>query len=444
MSELHESIENGPLTAIQITVVVVCWLINMLDGFDVLAISYSAPAITQDWALSPELLGGVFSAGLLGMALGAMFIGPYCDRIGRRRIVLICLVVIGVAMTATAWARSVPELMALRTLTGLGIGGLFASLTALVAEYSPNRHRNLLIGFLHGGFPVGALLGGVLATWLIPVFGWRSVFLAGGVVTALMAPVAVFLLPESPQFLLEKQPAGALTKLNRILRRLGQTPLEQLPPLTQVASEASTTAVKMLFSPALRTWTALLWLAFFCCLFSVYFLLSWTPKIMIDAGLPLNKAIYAGAIINVGGAVGMLLLGHLSASRGLRPLIVGFLIVGTACMIAFPHIHAANALLVLAAVMGFFVLGGYIGLFSVAARLYPTRIRAAGIGWAAGVGRFGAICGPYVGGILIGFGWSMPKYYIVLAMPLLLGAAGMWLLRAEQLNAIPGQATSST
>ena len=416
----------------------------MLDGFDILAISYTAPSITQEWALSPQQLGAVFSAGLLGMALGAMFIGPYSDRIGRRFIVLVSLVVIGVTMTATAWVRAVPELMALRLMTGLGIGGLFASLTAMVAEFSPNRHRNLFIGFMHGGYPVGALLGGILAAWLIPEFGWRSVFLAGGIVTALMAPVVIVFMPESPQFLLERQPSGALAKLNRILRSLGQSALEELPAAAQSVTESSSAAVKRLFSPALRVWTGLLWIAFFCCLFTLYFLLSWTPKIVVDAGLPLSKAIYAGAILNVGGAFGMLLLGHLSADRGLRPLIVGFLLIGTACMIVFPRVQSADTLLVLAAVLGFFVLGGYIGLYSVAARLYPTSIRAAGIGWGAGVGRFGAICGPYAGGILIGFGWTMTKYFMVLSIPLLLGAAAVWLLRAEQLQVVTGDSGAPT
>ncbi len=433
-TELHKRIDDGPLTALQVTVVVVCWLINMLDGFDILAISYTAHSITEEWALSPEVLGGVFSAGLLGMALGAMFIGPYCDRIGRRKIVLLCVAVIGVAMMATTWARTVTELMLLRLLTGLGIGGLFASLTALVAEYSPSRHRNLMIGFMHGGYPVGALLGGLLAAWLIPEMGWRAVFFAGGIVTALMAPVAIFFLPESPQFLLEKQPVGALDKLNRILRKLGQAPLESLPETSSDVSMASTSAVTPLFSPRLRAWTALLWLAFFCCMFTLYFLLSWTPKIVVDAGLPLNKAIYAGAILNIGGAAGMLLLGHFSARRGLRPLIVSFLAIGTGCMILFPHVQSADVLLALAAVLGFFVLGGFIGLYSVAARLYPTSIRATGIGWGAGIGRFGAICGPYAGGLLIGFGWSMPSYFLLLSMPLLIGAAAVWLLRAGELD----------
>ena len=124
--------------------------------------------------------------------------------------------------------------------------------------------------------------------------------------------------------------------------------------------------------------------------------------------------------------------------------IVGFLAIGTACMIAFPHVPSANSLLMLSAVMGFFVLGGFIGLYSVAARLYPTSIRAAGIGWGAGIGRVGAICGPYAGGILIGFGWSMPKYFVVLAIPLLLGAAAMWMLRAEQLDVRPVRTVPST
>ena len=414
-TELHKRIDDGPLTALQVTVVVVCWLINMLDGFDILAISYTAHSITEEWALSPEVLGGVFSAGLLGMALGAMFIGPYCDRIGRRKIVLLCVAVIGVAMMATTWARTVTELMLLRLLTGLGIGGLFASLTALVAEYSPSRHRNLMIGFMHGGYPVGALLGGLLAAWLIPEMGWRAVFFAGGIVTALMAPVAIFFLPESPQFLLEKQPVGALDKLNRILRKLGQAPLESLPETSSDVSMASTSAVTPLFSPRLRAWTALLWLAFFCCMFHAVLFVE------LDAENCRRRRPTAKQ-----GDLRWRYLEYRRRPRGCcclaisqpvadcEPLIVSFLAIGTGCMILFPHVQSADVLLALAAVLGFFVLGGFIGLYSVAARLYPTSIRATGIGWGAGIGRFGAICGPYAGGLLIGFGWSMPSYFLLL------------------------------
>ena len=227
---IRELIDDSPVKKLQVTVIGICCMLNILDGFDVLAIAFAAPPIADEWAIQPAALGLVFSAGLVGMALGAMFIAPLTDRIGRRAMILICIVAISVMMAVTGLSRSVLELIAARALTGLGIGGMLASLTSMVAEYSPDRQRNLTIGLLQAGYPVGGTLGGLIAAWLLPDFGWRALFFGGAVLGALMIPIVALWLPESLVFLAQKQPPKALDRINRILHGLEHAPLDALPP----------------------------------------------------------------------------------------------------------------------------------------------------------------------------------------------------------------------
>lgn len=425
-------IDRGSVTGLQIAVVAVCCILNMIDGFDVLAISFAAPSIAREWQITPQSLGLVFSAGLVGMALGAMFIAPLTDRIGRRAMIIACLVAISCAMAATGMVRSLGELLAARLVTGLGIGSMLASLTAMVAEYTPDRHRNLSVALLQAGYPVGGTLGGFLAAWIVPEFGWRAVFYWGAVLGALMVPLSVIALPESLQFLIEKRPTGALSKANRILARLGQ-PAAQALPAPASAPEAA--AVSTLLSAARRRNTLLLWSAFFLNSLAIYFVFSWVPKIAVDSGLALDKSILAGALMNAGGVVGIITLGHLSGTRGLRPLILAFLVLGAASLVLYGQLPPNPALLMsVGFVVGFLIMGGFIGLYAAAARIYPTEIRVTGIGWTIGVGRIGAIIGPYLGGVLIALQWSTTANFAIFAVPVLLAGLAAYALR------VPGSA----
>ena len=430
--DLRELIETSPVRQVQITVIGICCILNMLDGFDVLAIAFAAPSIADEWAIQPVALGLVFSAGLIGMALGSMFIAPLTDRIGRRTMILICIVAITIMMAVTGLSRSVPQLMVARALTGLGIGGMLASLTAMVAEYTPDRHRNLTIGLLQAGYPVGGTLGGLIAAWIVPEYGWRALFFAGATMGALMVPIAALALPESLVFLAQKQPAKALEKINRILSGLQQAALDVLP--VAAAAEKSGSVIALL-TKARRTNTLKLWLAFLLNSLTVYFVLSWVPKIVVDAGLALEQGILAGLMVNAGAVVGIPTLGYLSGARGLRPLILIFLLVGAGCVGVFGFLpRSVPLLLTVGFLIGFFVMGGFIGLYSVAARIYPTELRTTGIGWTIGVGRIGAVMGPYLGGVMIAAQWSTASNFVFFAMPLLLAGFAAYTIRARELQ----------
>jgi benzoate transport len=432
---IRELIDNSPVKKLQVTVIGICCMLNILDGFDVLAIAFAAPPIADEWAIQPAALGLVFSAGLVGMALGAMFIAPLTDRIGRRAMILICIVAISVMMAVTGLSRSVPELIAARALTGLGIGGMLASLTSMVAEYSPDRQRNLTIGLLQAGYPVGGTLGALIATWLLPEFGWRALFFGGAVMGALMIPIVVLWLPESLVFLAQKQPAKALDKINRILRSLEQAPLDALPPAPATVTSGS---VMALLTTARRNNTLRLWLAFFLNSLTVYFIFSWVPKIVVDAGLPLEQGILAGLMVNAGAVIGIPTLGYLSGTRGLRPLILTFLLLGTGCVGLYGFVgQSVPLLLSVGFLIGFFVMGGFIGLYAVAARIYPTELRTTGIGWTIGVGRIGAIIGPYLGGVMIALQWSTATNFVFFALPLLVAGFAAYSIRARELQPGP-------
>ena len=244
-ADLIKSISQGQMKSLQIGIILICWLINMLDGFDVLAIAYAAPTISEEWQLAPEKLGIVLSAGLAGMALGALFIAPLADRFGRRKIILWCLAVIGFAMVGTALVNSVVLLVIVRVITGLGVGGLLASLNTMVAEYSSDRRRNFAISFLQSGYPIGALAGGLIAAPLIPAFGWQVVFILGGLSTLVMVAVVLLFMPESLHFLIAQRPANALQQVNRVLSRLGHSMITELPTLTGKAVKYFRRALKL-------------------------------------------------------------------------------------------------------------------------------------------------------------------------------------------------------
>ena len=434
MSEtnIRQLIDEKPISGLQLRVVLGCFALNMLDGFDVLAIAFTAPTISQEWQLTPYVLGIIFSAGLIGMTLGAAFIAPYTDVIGRRAMILLSLLAIGASMAVTGMTDNAKEMIAMRVITGLGIGSILASLTSLTAEYTPARKRSLAVGFMQVGYPLGATVGGFAAVWLIQAYGWQAVFYFGSALSFAAALCAYFFLPESLEFLSSRQPAHALARMNRILTRMGWPLLETMPAPPAVVAKPSVTSI---LTPDYRNWTLLLWCGFFASFLTLYFLFSWVPKITVDAGLPVDKGIYIGTALNFGAFLGGCILGYLSDRFGVRPLIIWFFSGGVVFMLAFGFAPPeVGLLLILAFLLGFCVLGGFVGFYISAACLYHTEIRTTGVGWSIGAGRTGAIIGPYLGGVLINMGYSTSVNFIVFAVPLVLASVVIYLLRAPQLE----------
>lgn len=417
-SDLQALIDRTPVSGLQIAVVVICLLMNVVDGMDVLVISYAAPALAKAWEIGPQTLGGVFSAGVLGMTVGAVTLAPAADRWGRRPMILACIILISVSVLITALAESVPQLLVLRFVSGLGIGAMLATVAALVAEYAPERSRNFFVGLVLAGYPIGATISGLIAAQVIPAYGWRTMFLVAGAISAATLPLAAMLLPESVSFLAQRQPHNALERVNRIFRKMGLPPQESLPQ----APRKSKVGLRPLLAVEWRRETAKLWLAFLTSFGTLYFLISWIPKLAAGAGLSMELAIMAGTVFNLGAVFGIVCQGALATRFDLRRVIAGFLLITALLMLVFGWFTGSAAALALFGLIGFGVQGGFTGLYTVAARLYPTALRSSGIGWGIGAGRVGAILGPAAGGALIGVGLNMIENFRVFALPLVIAA----------------------
>ena len=410
------------MSAFQIVAVTICMVINMLDGFDVLAIAFAGPLIAKEWALTPTELGMLFSSGLAGMTLGSLVISPFADTLGRRPLVLFGLIVISAGMAGSAMMHGLWPLAGLRFFTGLGIGTLLSSINTIVAEYSSQKRRDFAVAFMSVGYPIGATLGGMISIYLVTAFGWRSVFIFGAMVSSLIIPVVLVRLPESLDFILHKRPADALARINGLLRKMGRGELLHLPEAGH-ASVVSVKTVTGIFDRSFATRTLLVCASYFLVMLSFYFLLNWTPKVLVNEGLSLQIGISGAVLMNAGGVIGGLLFGYFAGIFGLRELSSVFMVLlfVSVVVFGFADLNLA-AMAVLVSIIGFFMIGVIASLYALVAAMYPPQVRNTGTGLAIGIGRFGAIAGPYLGGVLIAAGWSRPAYCTALVLPALLAA----------------------
>ena len=373
----------------------------MLDGMDVMVISYAAPSITASWAISSGALGMVFSAGLLGMSIGAIFLAPRADKVGRKTIILFCNAIMGLSVFATSWVSSLEALIFLRVLSGIGIGGVLASTATLTAEYAPKTTKDFWVSFVMAGYPVGAVISGLAASSIIPHYGWQTMFKIAGVSSLIVIPIVYFLLKESEEFL-----QNTAVKKNQ--------------------------TVGALLTSTFRKPTLWLWLAIFMAFASLYFLTTWIPKLASAAGLTVELAIYAGTIFNLGAFCGIVSQGYLSAKFGLQKTIFCYLLFTAILMLSFGFFKGSVLVLFIFGLLGFGIQGGFVGMYSLAARLYPVNIRATGMGWAVGAGRVGAIAGPLVGGLLIGAGLSMASNFIAFAIPTIIAGIATLFIHTKE------------
>ncbi len=431
MSDVRQLIEEGKVTALQITVFLVCITMNMLDGMDVLVIAYAAPSLSADWSTPPEMLGTIFSAGLLGMAAGGMFLAPFADRLGRRNMIMTCILVMGCGIFLTAYVQSEGQLIFLRFASGLGIGSMLATAATMAAEYAPNRNKNFIVSFVLSGYPLGATLSGFAAASIIPEYGWRAMFMTAGAATLVTLPIVFFLLPESLDFLIKGRPKQALDRVNRILGKMGHAPLSELP---EAPIEAKRASLKELFTHGRQMPTIWLTVAFFSSFSTLYFLTSWIPKLAESTGLSMRLAIYAGTVFNLGAFIGILSQGYMSQTFGLRRVISLFLLATAGLMWIFGFVSQSWLILILFGLIGYGVQGGFVGFYTVAARMYPTEIRNTGIGWGIGAGRIGAIVGPKVGGTLIGMGLTLTMNFIIFSIPLIIAAIATRLIKSDNVS----------
>ena len=419
--EVAEFIDAQPVGGFQIRLLATCAAVLFLDGFDTQAIGFVAPALAREWGVTKVALGPVFSAGLFGLMIGALLLGPLADRVGRKKIIIVSTVAFGLGALVTTLVQDVSSLIVIRFLTGLGLGGAMPNAIALTSEFNPRRRRATMVMIMFCGFSVGAALGGLLAAALIPQFGWRSVFVVGGVAPLLLAPILAVKLPESVRFLaLTRGFDGRVAQLLLLVN-----PGAVFAPATRFVVDEpklSGIPVKHLFTSGRTVPTLLLWVVFFMSLLDLYFLSNWLPTVLNDLGASLSQAAVIGSMLQIGGVVGTVALGSVIDRFSFRALALVYFAAVFAVGAIGQLGHSAVFVTVAIFAAGFCIVGGQIAANALAAGYYPTSVRATGVGWALGIGRVGAIVGPLIGGALLDMKWSAGQVFLMAAAAALCAA----------------------
>lgn len=429
--DLREHLEHAPMSAYQWAIIIIAVLLNANDGFDVAAMSFVAVNVEAEFALSGSELGTVISATLVGMAVGALTVGRLADVFGRRWTVTGSAVLSTVGMFLAASSNSVVELGIWRVLTGLGVGGILASITVITSEFSNRRWRGFAIGLYTAGYGIGAFLGGIAANALQAEHGWRSVFFVGASVSVLIVLALAIVVPESVQFLVARRPKYADKELRKIAKRTGFDPERSgLAHIVDAPTDAPASRIADLFRGKMLIATVLLWVAFFTVMFGFYFVNSWTPRLMVESGMTAEQGVVIGMALAIGGAVGSVLYGAVAVRFSQSSVLIAFLILTAVSIVAFVLSTAILAIaFVLGVLTGMLVNGCIAGMYTLAPARYTTQTRATGVGAALAVGRVGAIFAPIAGGALLDAGWTVFALYAATAGVLLVGAVMAILLR---------------
>jgi len=425
---VSEIIDRQAVSWFQIRVIVLCGLVATLDGFDTQSIAFVAALIAKELGMKIVEFGPIFGSGLVGLAIGALVLGPWADRWGRRPLIIMSTCAFGVFALLTVRSDSFASLFTYRLFTGLGLGAAMPNIIALTSEYAPNRIRAFLVTVMFVGFPLGAVVGGIISSMMIPLWGWQSVFYLGGGVPILLTLILIPALPESIRFMVTRgaDPEKIAATLRHIAPDLSYSPGDRF----EIAEKKLTgLSVKHLFTEGRALGTLLLWVPFFMNLLLLFFMYNWLPPVLQEAGLPITRAIIATVVFNLGGVIGALIQGRLSDRFGHYVVLAvayafGAVFVGVIGFLGF------SIPLIMAAVFmaGFCTIGAQFAANALAAIFYPTSVRSTGVGWALGIGRIGSILGPVIGGILLGMNVGLHQLFLIAAIPSVFATVAIVLL----------------
>jgi AAHS family 4-hydroxybenzoate transporter-like MFS transporter len=426
-------IDEQRVGSFQIRILILCGMAALLDGFAAQMIGYLAPSVAREMHLTPAALTPIFAWGLAGLMLGALTFGPVADRVGRKPIIILCTLFYGLITLATAKAGSGTALAAMRFLAGLGFGGVMPNAIALTAEYSPHRRRGTMVTIMFCGFPVGASIAGFATVPILNAYSWRGVFVLAGVMPLLLAPLLAAFLPESIRYLVIH--GGDNARVGRLLARMN--PHLTFDPATNFVvheERAPGIPVVHLFRQGRAVATVLLWIGFFMSLLDVYFLASWLPTVIHNAGITLSLAVIATALFQGGGVAASLVLGYFVDRLGAFRVLSATYLLGALCVGLLGYLHAVVAIMICTFFAGAGILGGQTGANALAASFYPTYIRSTGVGWALGVGRVGSVVGPILGGVMLSSHLPLTTIFLVGALPSLVGGAAIFLMGRTQVS----------
>lgn len=419
-------INEQPFSWYQWLILILCFLIVIVDGFDTAVMGYLVPSITEEWSVQRSDLGPVLSAALFGLAAGALFAGPLADRFGRKTVLLLSVLFFGGWSLATAFAGDLKTMVILRFLTGLGLGAAMPNSITLMSEFAPERRRAFIVNTMFCGFPLGASLSGFISSWLIPQFGWHSVLIVGGFAPLILSLFLAIALPESVRYLVALNKPTA--EIRRVLSCITRQNFDQVTLFTmhEERTDSARSPLTLVLSKLYYAGTMMLWLTYFMGLLIFYFLMSWLPTLLKEISMPVHQAALLTALFPLGGGVGTIVSGWLMDRLNPHKIIaVGYALTaiffyavgqGTANLILF------SGLLFLA---GTTMTGAQTSMASLAAGFYPTSARATGVAWMLGVGRVGGICGAFAGAFLAQYQLNLTQTFSLLAVPAVIAAASL-------------------
>ena len=452
-------IDRANLSALQYTAFLLCFFVALFDGYDIGTVSSMAPLIADHLGVSVKSFGPLFSAGFIGMAIGAILVGPTADRIGRKWTVVGSTFVFGLFTLLIAFAPSlsafvpasltsmfpfVPSLLViivLRLIAGIGLGGALPNIIALTSEYAPQHSRAFLVTLMACGIPLGGLLAPLLGSYIGPTYGWNASFILGGALPLCLCAALVALLPESLRFMVVRN--RPVAQILAVLARIdaSSVPSGDASSIRVTLGDEDTEtriAVSELFRHGRLPTTLLLWAVYFCTLLTALFIVSWLPAVLRSTGLTVFSALLMASLFSAGGLIGSPALGRLMDRFGPYSVLIVAYILGTLCTAYVGSAQGTAMLGIAIFTAGFFIFGAQACIQALAAILYPTAVRASGVGWAFGIGRLGSIAGPLLGGFMIAAQWSLANVFIAAAIPALISAvcsAAMWLLQRRDADA---------
>jgi AAHS family 4-hydroxybenzoate transporter-like MFS transporter len=424
---VSDAIDARPLGSYQILTTVLCGVVLVLDGFNAQSIGFLAPPISETLHIPLKSFGPIFGAGLFGLMLASMAIGPIADRWGRKGAIVGSTLAFAVFTLMTPHAATFNQLLILRFFTGLGLGGAIPNAIALTVEYSPKRLVSTAVGVLMSGLPLGLVTGGLVASAIMPRWGWQSVLYSGGVLPLVLGVVLILWLPESVRFLSVR--GGNEKKISRIMGRISpELASARIAPAASQGERAEGLPVADLFTDSRALATILLWIPFFMNLLTLYFIVSWLPALMHQSGMSVRAGVLAVSLFSVGGIIVSMAQGPLMNRFGAYRVLVAEFVLCALLTASFAFVANSFLLTVsVAFIVGGCVTGAQSGLNALAAHFYPTAIRSTGVGWALGVGRIGSIVGPVLAGAMLLIGWTPQQILLAAAIPAFCSAAAVML-----------------
>lgn len=425
---VHEIIERHKVGTGQWVVLVLCGLLMFLDGFDTQAVSYIVPIIAKQWHLPREVLGSIFSSALIGLMLGYLVISPASNRFGHKRMMVIATILFGGFTLLTVFATNLTQLIALRFLTGLGLGAAAPSAVALTCEYSPKHLRATFVLLIYCGFSLGFVVAGFAAGALLPHYGWTSLLWAGALVPLALTVPLVLLLPESLSYVSRRNNTEGVRKILKSL-----FPAFVIAPDSRLVVDGQDdkqAGVGGLFERRIAAGTFLLWIVFFINLAVFYFMQSWLPTILAGLNYPMSSIVWITSLPTIGGVLAVFVIGPSMDRLGPYVTLTVLYLVGGVFMLLVAHAFASTEWVLMLAIFcaGFCVSGGQKSVIALAAIFYSMNLRSTGVGWALGIGRLGGIAGPFVAGLMYAAKWSAGDIFHVAALPVFVAGVGVFVL----------------